>query len=123
MRCDRRKISNTINIKIGYRIPEVEELHFLGSKIMQVVHRKDDIKSRLARARRTCLEKRSQVSNIVSGIRKKSSKIIVWSAVVYGSETCDSRKVRGIEASDIRWVDKFTIEIFLQYSVKRFFIL
>ncbi|XP_049833909.1 uncharacterized protein LOC126278101 [Schistocerca gregaria] len=116
MRSSRNENSEKLNIRIdGHK---VNEFCYLGSKIINDGRSKEDIKSRLAMAKKAFLAKRSLlISNTGLNLRKKFLRMYVWSTALYDSETWTVGKLeqKRIEAFEmwcyrrmlkIRWTDK-----------------
>ncbi|KDR23911.1 hypothetical protein L798_10261, partial [Zootermopsis nevadensis] len=106
-------------------VEEVKEFCYLGSKITKDGRSKDDIKNRLAQAKRAFFKKRSLlVSNIDLVLGKIFLKLYVWSTALYGSGTWSVGKPerRRVEAFEmwcyrrmlrIKWTDKVRNELVL----------
>lgn len=123
MRSSRNEDSERLTIKVsGHEVEEVKEFCYLGCKVTHDGRSKEDIKSRLAQARRAFMAKRSLlVSNISLSLRKKFLRTYVWSTALYGSESWtvgrpDKRRIEAFEMwcyrrmLKIRWTDKVTNE-------------
>ena len=86
----RTKSGDAGNIRLGNEVlKEVDEYCYLGSEITNDDRSKEDIKCRLARARKTFLKKRNLLtSNTDIGIRKMFLKMFrrfFWSVALYES--------------------------------------
>lgn len=123
MECSRIKRGDAKCIKLGNeKLKEVDQFCYLGSIIASDCRSNNDIKCRIAQARKAFLKKRDLLrANIDLKVRKSFLKMFVWSVALYGSETwtISSAEKRRIEAFEmwcyrrmlkIRWVDKVTNE-------------
>ena len=123
MECSRVKSGEAGDIRLGNEIvKEVDEFCYLGSKITSDGRSKEDIKCRLAQARKAFVKKRTlMTSNIDLDIRKSFLKVFVRSVALYGSETwtISGAERKRIEAFEmwcyrrmlkVRWVDRITNE-------------
>ncbi|XP_049957338.1 uncharacterized protein LOC126473992 [Schistocerca serialis cubense] len=121
MECSRIKSGDAEGIRLGNEtLKVVKKFFYLGSKIPDDGRSREDIKCRLAMARKAFLKKRNLLtSNIDLNVRKSFLKVFVWSVATYGSETwtINSLDKKRIEAFNmwcyrrmlkIRWVDHMT---------------
>ena len=121
MKCSKRKNEGTMEIKLGNEtLSEVDEFCYLGSKITSDGGSVQDIKSRLAQARKAYERKRTLLtSEIGLEVRKSFLKSFVWSIALYGCETwtIGVQEKRRLEASEmlcyrrmlkVRWIDHVT---------------
>lgn len=118
MKSSKNQVTDRMSIKIGGNmVEEVKQFCYLGSKITQDGRSKEDIKSRIAQAKKSFHNKRDLlVSQIDLGLRKKLLKSYVWSTALYGCETWTVGKpeMKKLEAFEmwcyrrmlkIRWTD------------------
>ena len=123
MECSRIKSGEAVGIKLGNEALKVmDEFCCLGSKITDDCRSREDIKCRLAIAKKSFLKKKSLLtSNIGLSARKSFLKVFVWSVALYGSETwtitkADKKRIEAFEMCcyrrmlKIRWVDRITNE-------------
>ncbi|XP_049787711.1 uncharacterized protein LOC126191016 [Schistocerca cancellata] len=123
MECSQIKSGDAEGIRLGNEtLKVVKEFCYLGSKITDDGRSREDIKCRLAMARKAFLKKRNLLtSNIDLGVRKSFLKVFVWSVAMYGSETwtitsLDKKRIEAFEMwcyrrmLKIRWVDHVTNE-------------
>ncbi|XP_049864315.1 uncharacterized protein LOC126365784 [Schistocerca gregaria] len=117
MECSRIKSGDAEGIRLGNdTLKVIKEFCYLGSKIPDDGRSREDIKCRLAMARKAFLKKRNLLtSRIDLSVRKSFLKVFVWSVAMYGSEiwTITSLEKKRIEAFEmwcygrmlkIRWV-------------------
>ena len=123
MECSLTKSGDAEGIRLGNEtLKVVDEFCYLGSKITYDGRSSEDIKCRLAMARKAFVKKRNLLtSNIDLSVRKSFLKVFVWSLALYGSETwtissLDRKRIEAFEMwcyrriLKIRWVDYVTNE-------------
>ncbi|XP_049828694.1 uncharacterized protein LOC126267466 [Schistocerca gregaria] len=118
MVCSRIKSGDAEGIRLGNEtLKVVKQFCYLGSKITDDDGSREDIKCRLAVARKAFLKKRNLLtSSLDLSVRKSFLKVFVWSVAMYGSETwtinsLDQKRIEAFEVwccrrmLKIRWVD------------------
>lgn len=116
-----------IQIHLGDQIlPAVGNFNYLGSKITKDGRSREDIKSRIAQAKKAFMKKRDLLeSKINLGVRKKLLKTLIWSIALYGCETWtvggpEKKRIEAFEMwcyrrmMKIRWSDKVRNEDVLE---------
>ena len=123
MECSIIRSRDAEGIRLGNEtLKVVKEFCYLGSKITDDGRSREDIKCRLAMAKKAFLKKRNLLtSSIDLSVRKSFLKVFVWSVAMYGSETwtinsLDKKRIEAFEMwcyrrmLKIRWVDHITNE-------------
>ena len=127
MKCCRSNSQIPMNIKLANEnLNEVNEFCYLGSKITNDGKSKEDIKSRLALARRAFVQKRTLfTSNIGLATRKTLLKSYIWSIALYGCETWtvgkqEKKRIDSFEMwcyrrmLKVKWTDHVRNEVVLE---------
>ena len=123
MECSLTKSGDAEGIRLGNEtLKVIDEFCYLASKITYDGRSSEDIKCRLAMARKAFVKKRNLLtSNIDLSVRKSFLKVFVWSVALYGSETwtinsLDKKRIEAFEMwcyrrmLKIKWVDHVTNE-------------
>jgi hypothetical protein len=128
-----RNVGEKINIMVnGKQIEQVENFKYLGSTITEDGRCEKEVKIRIAMAkeafnkRKELLTKKFKIS-----VRKKLVKTLIWSTLLYGSETWTLRKeeIKRLEAVEmwmwrrmekISWTEKITnVEVLKRVGEER----
>ena len=118
-----RNVGEEINIMInGSRIEQVKILKYIGSTMTEDGRCETEINVRIALAKEA-FSKRGELltKSFRKEVKKKMVKTLVWSTLLYGSETWTLRKedIRRLEAVEmwiwrrmerVSWMDKITNE-------------
>ena len=113
------KVSIIVN---GKQIEQVESFKYLGSTMTEDGRCEKEVRIRIAMAKEAFNKRKELLTkNFKKGIKKKLVKTLVWSTLLYGSETWTLRKeeIRKLEAMEmwmwrrlekISWTEKLTNE-------------
>jgi hypothetical protein len=113
------KVSIIVN---GKQIEQVESFKYLGSTMTEDGRCEKEVRIRIAMAKEAFNKRKELLTkNFKKGIKKKLVKTLVWSTLLYGSETWTLRKeeIRKLEAVEmwmwrrlekISWTEKLTNE-------------
>ena len=116
-----------LNIEIeGNKVEQVQKFRYLGSVITEDGRCVDEIRTRIGMAKNAFSKRRELLTNNINrGLKKRLVKTLIWSVLLYGSETWTLRKedMKRLEAFEmwiwrrmekVSWTEKRTNEEILQ---------
>jgi len=102
-----RKGGRKVSIKIeGNQIEQVQNFKYLGSNMSEEGRCETEVKIRIAMAKEAFSKRKELFTrNVKKGIKKKLVKTLVWTTLLYGSETWTLRKeeIKRLEAAEM-WI-------------------